>query len=173
VNAFLYMMGDGDSIHSQVGFYYSYWLLTVLSYYYIIHFHNKILLLILLFYILKILLTSNPDLANFLLCVFLFASTILVLNLLIALMNRCFRTIEAMQAAEWNRERARIITEQWRPWGRFLFVCMYLCVVNSVLMLVFIIGCSSAKYEYYIVRSGDRKERLKELGSRLDARWVL
>jgi hypothetical protein len=24
VNAFLYMMGDGDSIHSQVGFYYSY-----------------------------------------------------------------------------------------------------------------------------------------------------
>lgn len=59
---------------------------------------------------------SNPQLAQFLLCIFIFIATILMLNLLIALMNNSYGTIQTHQEAEWNRERAKIIVEQFRPW---------------------------------------------------------
>lgn len=56
---------------------------------------------------------SNPKLAQFLLAAFILVSTILLLNLLIALMNSAYTRIADNQIAEWKRERAIIIAAQW------------------------------------------------------------
>lgn len=56
--------------------------------------------------------TSNPVLAQFLLVVYILISTILILNLLIALMNSAYTEIASNAVPEWNRERAIIITQQ-------------------------------------------------------------
>lgn len=76
--------------------------------------------------------TSNPALAQFLVSLFVFASSILLLNLLIALMGSSFNTIKAKENAEWVRGCARIMMEQWRPWG-----------------------LKTKKYEYLIMRADD------------------
>lgn len=55
---------------------------------------------------------NNPELAQLLLCVFIFISSILLLNLLIAVMSNAYAKIESKQNAEWERERALIMTEQ-------------------------------------------------------------
>ena len=64
--------------------------------------------------------------------VFIFLSTILLLNLLIALMNHSYTTIQTLQTAEWNRERAIIIAEQLRPWGSELKCMMRFDEFNFV-----------------------------------------
>lgn len=86
----------------------------------------------------QMLQTINPALAQFLLCAFIFLSTILLLNLLIALMNSSFGKIKDNEEAEWNRERARIMIEQYRPWT-----------------------FTTSKYVYYLVREDDRIDVLK------------
>lgn len=91
--------------------------------------------------------TSDPSLAQFLLCTFMFASTILLLNLLIALMNNSYNTIKSKATAEWNRERAKIMIEQWRPWG---------AVVH--------------RYSYYLVRVDDRADMIKTRAEATDSR---
>jgi ankyrin repeat protein len=76
---------------------------------------------------------SNPELALTIVCLFIFITTILLLNLLIALMNSSYQKIQKRQNAEWHRERANIMIEQWRPWG-----------INTT------------KYTYYLIRVDDR-----------------
>ena len=82
--------------------------------------------------------SSSPKLAQFILCLFIFVSAILLLNLLIALMNNSYTAIQEMQIAEWHRECAKIMVEQWRPWPPKL-----------------------KKYAYYLVRQDDRKNEFK------------
>lgn len=86
----------------------------------------------------QMLQTINPTLAQFLLCAFIFLSSILLLNLLIALMNSSFGKIKDNEEAEWNRERAKIMIEQYRPWT-----------------------FSTNKHTYYLVREDDREDTLK------------
>ena len=37
-------------------------------------------------------------------------------------MNNSYTTIQTLQTAEWNRERAIIISEQFRPWGEYFLL---------------------------------------------------
>ena len=82
---------------------------------------------------------TNPKLAQFLLCLFIFISAILLLNLLIALMNNSYSAIQAKEVAEWHRECTKIMIEQWRPYSSY-----------------------TAKHAYYLVRQDDRKNKQKE-----------
>lgn len=82
--------------------------------------------------------TSNPALAKFLMCLFIFVTSILLLNLLIALMNNSYTTIRSKQFAEWNRERAKIMSEQLRFWS-----------------------VDTKPYEYYLVRETDHLEAIE------------
>jgi hypothetical protein len=84
----------------------------------------------------QVVSTLNPQLAQFILCMFIFVSSILILNLLIALMNNSYSKIQNKQNAEWNRERAKIMIDQWR----------------SPLVL--------PRYSYCLVRQDDRRDRI-------------
>jgi Ion transport protein len=61
---------------------------------------------------------SDPDLGVALLCLFLLIGPILLLNLLIALMNSTYSTIQENADAEWRRERAEILLEQFSIFHR-------------------------------------------------------
>lgn len=80
--------------------------------------------------------TTNPNLAQFLLATFILISTILLLNLLIALMNSAYAKIAENQLAECNRERAIIITRQWKFFKPKIM-----------------------EYQYYAIRRDDVKKR--------------
>ena len=56
--------------------------------------------------------TSNPELAEFLLCIFSLFMSILMLNLLIALMGESFSKIADKKLPQWRREQASIIADQ-------------------------------------------------------------
>lgn len=93
--------------------------------------------------------SSNPDLAQFLLCILIFLTSILLLNLLIALMNNSYGTIQSKEVAEWNRERAKIMTEQWLP------------------------GSSATKkYHYVLMRKEDHDQMLLKLTSPMTAKMT-
>lgn len=91
--------------------------------------------------------SDTPDLAQLILCLFIFVTTILILNLLIALMNNSYSKIQDKARAEWNRERADIMVEQPRA-----------------------SDIKRPKHSYYLVRLDDRDnfERVQREG--LEAR---
>jgi hypothetical protein len=77
--------------------------------------------------------SSNPDLAQLLLCLFIFANTIILLNLLIALMNNGYDDIQQLATAEYYNSKAEIMAEQFRT-----------------------AEVRGEKYQYYLVREDDR-----------------
>lgn len=93
--------------------------------------------------------SSNPDLGVLLLSVYIAISSILLLNLLIAVMNSSYSIIEKQQRAEWNRERCKIMVEQ-----------------------IQVFGYKSSKYAYYLVREDDYAEAQLQKTDAVETRLV-